>query len=517
MPRHRQGRQLPMEKFREILRLHGLGYSQCEIARSCAVARSTVQDYVRRAVGQGLSYESLRELSDSDAKALLGKGQRPSQSSPKKIEFEPVHRELQRKGVTLALLWQEGLDKKQWNCSYGGFCRQYRKWKGHQNLSMRQSHKAGEKLFVDYCGMTIVVYDPVLNQELKAQIFVATLGASNYTFAEATESQSLPNWIGSHQRALAFFGGIPKAVVPDNLKSGVTDPCRYEPGINRSYQDFAEHYGIAVIPARPKRPKDKSKVEKAVQEVERQILAPLRDQHFSSLGTLNQAIRERLKRLNARVMKGYGLSRQDLFDQIERAELSPLPQRLFEFSTWKPAKVSLDYHIEVEKHYYSLPYSLVQRQVTVKISEHQVEVFYENRRVACHERSKVPYRHTTRPEHMPPEHWAYKRQSKEMFLNWAGRIGPQALEQVECIFALKDHEEQAFRTLKGVQSLSSRYSSQRLEAACRYANHFNLVGLKRLRSILENNRDSYVLTPTHDPAVSTPAVHDNLRGQTYYG
>lgn len=217
MPRHRQGRQLPMEKFREILRLHELGYSQCKIARSCAVARSTVQDYVRRAVGQGLSYESLRELSDHDAKALLGKGQRPSQPPPTKIDFEPVHRELQRQGVTLALLWQEGLEKKQWNCSYGGFCRQYRKWKRRQNLSMRQSHKAGEKLFVDYCGMTVTVYDPILHQEVKAQIFVATLGASNYTFAEATESQSLANWIGSHQRALAFFGGLSSLTISSRV------------------------------------------------------------------------------------------------------------------------------------------------------------------------------------------------------------------------------------------------------------------------------------------------------------
>ena len=364
--------------------------------------------------------------------------------------------------------------------------------------------------------MTVAVYDPVLNQEVKAQIFVAALGASNYTFAEATASQSLPNWIGSHQRALAFFGGVPKAIVPDNLKSGVTSACRYEPGLNRSYQDFAEHYGVAVIPARPKRPKDKSKVEKAVQEVERQILAPLRDQRFVSLATLNQAIRERLTLLNTRVMKGYGLSRQDLFDQIERCELSPLPQRTFEFATWKQAKVSVDYHIEVEKHYYSLPYWLVQRQVTVKVSEHQVEIFYENQRVACHERSKIPYRHTTRPQHMAPEHWAYKRQSKEMFLNWAGRIGPQTVEQVEAIFALKDHEEQAFRTLKGIQSLSSRYGAQRLEAACRYANGFNLVGLKRLRSVLENNRDSHVEQATPEPSLCSPAEHDNLRGQTYY-
>jgi transposase len=513
MPKHRQGDLLPMEKFREILRLHDLGYSQGQIARSCAVARSTVQDYVRRATAKGLSYEQLHQLSDAQAKALLGKGQRQVTSPPEEIAFEPIHQELQRKGVTLALLWQEGVNAGQWNLSYASFCRRYNQWKGRHNLSMRQVHKAGEKLYVDYCGMTVVVHDPITQQEVTAEIFVAALGASNYTFAEATPGQSLEHWIGSHQRALAFFGGVPEVIVPDNLKSGVNSPCRYEPGINSSYQEFAEHYGVAVIPARPKKPRDKAKVEKAVQEVERQVLAPLRHESFTGFAQLNAAIRERLAALNRRVMKGYGLSRRELFERIERDALSALPQAPFVFARWKDAKVSLDYHIEVERHYYSVPYTLVQRHVRVKSSEHQVEIFFESQRVAAHPRSKVPYRHTTLPEHMPPEHWAYKRQSRATFVNWAQQIGPQTVEQVEAIFALKAHEEQAFRTLKGVQRLATQYGHTRLEAACAYANPLSLVGLSRLRSILHHHRD--LSLPTLPTAQATPS-HDNLRGASYY-
>jgi Integrase core domain len=271
---------------------------------------------------------------------------------------------LQRKGVTLALLWLEGKDQGLWQCSYGGFCRRYRKWSGQQNLacfaeedspantaiSMRQVYKGGDKLFVDYCGLTVPVTHPQTGETVKAQIFVACLGASNYTFAEATPAQTLPHWLGSHQRALAFLGGTPLCIVPDNLKSGVTDPCRYEPGVNRSYQDFAEHYNIAVVPARPREPRDKAKVENAVQQVERQVLAPLRHETFPSFTALNAAIGVQLERLNQRTMKEYGMSRRALFEQVDQPQLRPLPAQPFVFATWKQAKVNLDYHIEVERH-----------------------------------------------------------------------------------------------------------------------------------------------------------------------
>lgn len=283
---------------------------------------------------------------------------------------------------------------------------------------MRQVYEGGDKLFVDYCGLTVPVTHPETGVVTAAQIFVACLGASNYTFAEATESQTLANWIGSHQRALSFLGGVPACIIPDNLKSGVTDACHYEPGVNRNYQDFATHYGVAVLPARPIRPRDKAKVEKAVQEVERQILARLRHQSFQSFSSLNDAIRPLLKQLNERTMSAYGLSRRTLFERVDQPALKPLPSQAFVFATWKQAKVNLDYHIEYKRHYYSVPHWYVRRTVTIKISAQLVEVFYDHQRIALHPRSTVPYRHSTLPEHMPPEHWAYKSHPKSG--SWPG-------------------------------------------------------------------------------------------------
>lgn len=514
MGRSGQGARLPMIKFREILRLHELGYNQSEIACSCAVARSTVQDYIRRATAKGLSYERMCQLSDSEAQELLGKGKKPPDAGKNIIDFAAVHRELQGAGVTLALLWQEGIDQQSWNLSYAQFCRRYSQWKGQHKLSMRQSHQGGEKMFVDYCGQSVAVHNRETGEVTKAQIFVACLGASNYTFAEATPGQTLPHWLGSHQRALAFFGGVPKAIVPDNLKSGVSEPCRYEPGINRSYQDFAEHYQVAIVPARVKKPRDKAKVEKAVQEVERQILAPLRHERFTSFAVLNRAIEEQLEKLNNRLMRDYGCSRQALFEQVEQPALKPLPAQPFVFARWKQAKVNLDYHLEVERHYYSVPYWFVRRQVSVKISESLVEVFYDHERIAVHPRSATAYRHSTLPEHMPPEHWAYKRQSKETFLAWAEQIGAETHNQVTDIFEKKEHEEQAFRTLKGLQSLATRYGPKRLEQACQRANTFGLLGYRRLKAILKAELDR----PPQQVEVARPpsAPHELVRGAEYY-
>jgi len=379
---------------------------------------------------------------------------------------------------------------------------------------MRQTYQGGDKLFVDYCGLSIAVVDPNRGNTIQAQIFVACLGASNYTFAEATPSQSLPHWIGSHQRALAFYGGVPAAIVPDNLKSGINAPCRYEPGINRSYQEFAEHYGVAIIPARPKKPRDKAKVEKAVQEVERQILAPLRHECFSSFSALNVAISRRLQPLNERVMQGYGLSRRQLFERTDQPALKPLPTHPFVLARWKQAKVNLDYHIEVERHYYSVPYWFVRHQVSVKISEQLIEIFYDHKRIAAHLRGQASYQHSTLAEHMPPQHWAYKQQSKERFLAWAQRIGPQTQAQVEAIFEQKVHEEQAFRTLKGIQRLATEYGCERLEAACKRANLFNMTGFRRLKAILKSHLDAVPVAA--ETPVATPIDHDNVRGQTYY-
>lgn len=516
MKRTHQGEKLSMDKIREILRLHELGHNQTAIAQSCAVARSTVQDYLRRATAKGITYAQVSQIANSEAQELLGKGHRQPSSPIAAINFATVDVERRRKGVTLALLWQEGLDQQQWNCSYATFCRYYNQWRGTQNLSMRQVHKAGEKLFVDYSGQTLPVVNLDTDEVVNAQIFVACLGASNYTFAEATPSQELPHWIGSHQRALAFLGGVPQCIVPDNLKSGVTRPCRYEPGVNQSYQEFATHYQVAILPARPHKPRDKGKVEKAVQEVERQILAPLRQERFTSFSALNEAITTRLTLLNQRVMKSYGQSRLSLFEQVDQPALQPLPSQPFVFARWKTAKVSPDYHIEVERHYYSVPYWFVQREVHLKISEQFIEVFHDGVRISAHERSRVSYRHSTLAEHMPPQHWAYKRQSKERFLAWAQLVGTHTHQQAQAIFDYKDHEEQAFRSLKGLQSLAGKYGSLRLEAACRRADCFGMVGLRRLRAILQHQLDNDPL-PTASTLSAPPVpAHDNVRGAQYY-
>jgi transposase len=512
--KRQQGDLLPMVKFREILRLHSLGYNQSDIARSCDIARSTVQDYLNQAKTHSLSYEQLALLSDSDAQQILGKGHRKSSEKAVKIDFQSVHAELQRKGVTLALLWLEGKERGAWQCSYRGFCRRYRLWGGQHKLSMRQVYKGGDKMFVDYCGPTVPVVDPLSGETIAAQIFVACLGASNYTFAEATPAQTLPHWIGSHQRALVFFGGTPLCIVPDNLKSGITDPCRYEPGVNRSYQDFAEHYGVAVVPARPREPRDKAKVENAVQQVERQVLAPLRHETFASFTALNAAIRVQLERLNQRMMQEYGMSRRALFEQVDQPYLKALPSQPFMFGTWKQAKVSLDYHIEVERHYYSVPCRFARQSVMVKITESLIEVFHDAHRIATHERSRVRHSFSTTAEHMPPSHWAYKTQSKEKFLTWAKQIGPYTTAQVQAIFDKREYEEQAFRSIRGIQYLNTTYGSDRLEAACRKANAFGIVGQRRVRSILKSNLESVQL-PDETPHV-IPMAHENVRGQIYY-
>jgi transposase len=511
MKRKRQGRVLGMVPMKEILRLRELGFSQVAIARSLQVARSTVQDYVCRADTAGLTYEEALKLCDTEILARLGKGQRRDADKAPEIDYAWVTRELQRKGVTLELLWLE--KRAELKCGYSTFCRCYRRWEVRQNLSMRQIYKAGEKVFVDYCGVKVPLVDLAGAVVTEAQIFVACLGASSYTFAEATPSQGLAYWLGSHERAFQFFQGVPAVAVPDNLKSGVNQSCRYEPEINRSYQDFAEHYGIAVIPARPDKPRDKAKVERAVQEVERWVLAPLRNRRFYSIAELNDAIKPLLETLNNRTMREYQASRRELFERLDKPALKPLPELSFVFATWKKAKVNLDYHIEVERHYYSLPYYFVHREVWIKVSEKVVEIMLDGKRIAFHERSRVPYGFTTLFEHMPPEHAAVKSWSADKFLLWSKRIGAETEAFVQMLLQKRAHPEQAFRSILGLQRLAQKYGSARLEAACKRANHFKLTTMRNIRFILEQNKDKQPLAVEPDPA---PVSHDNVRGSSYF-
>jgi transposase len=396
---------------------------------------------------------------------------------------------------------------------YSQFCHRYRQWAKQLQPMMRQKHRAGEKLFIDYAGQTVPVVDPETGEVHAVQIFVAVLGASNYTYAEAHTAQTLPNWIGAHVRALAFLGGVPTVLVPDNLKAGVKSPHRYEPDINPTYQEFARHYGLAVIPARSRKPKDKAKVEVGLQVVERWILARLRDRTFFSLTALNKVIRELLTELNNRPMQHLGQSRRELFVELDQPVLRPLPAQPYEYAHWKKVRVHIDYHVAYDKHYYSVPHTLTGKEVDVRATEKTVEIYYRRQRQASHVRSRVRGRHTTQREHMPPAHQAVADWSPERFQRWAAEIGPNTTALITTALDGRRHPQQAYRTCLGILGLAKRYGNERLEAACRRALPAGIASYRGVHNILKNKLDQ--LDRDDPPATALPA-HANIRGETYY-
>jgi transposase len=429
-------------------------------------------------------------------------------------DWAEVHCELRRKGVTLFLLWEEYKATHPEGYQYSWFCHTYRVWAGKVDVVMRQQHRAGEKLFVDYAGQSMDVIDRVTGEVREVQLFVAVLGASNYTFAEATWTQSLSDWIGSHERAFRYLGGVSEVVVPDNLKAGVDRAHRYEPDINRTYADMAEHYGVAVIPARAAKPRDKAKAEVGVQVVERWILARLRNQTFFSLAELNRAIAGLLEHLNARPFKKLPGSRRELFEQLDRPALRPLPATRYEFALWKKARVHIDYHIAVEGHYYSVPYQLVKCQIEVRLTANIVEVLYRGQRVASHRRSYKAHGFTTLPEHMPKAHRAYAEWTPQRLVRWAEKTGPATAALIHAILSARAHPQQGFRSCLGIMRLGKTYSDDRLEAACQRALVLRAHGYKHIESILKKGLDRQPLPATQQPAL--PIDHDNVRGPDYY-
>ncbi|MDX1655918.1 MAG: IS21 family transposase [Candidatus Competibacteraceae bacterium] len=506
-----------MRKIREILRLKwACGLSARQVARSCGVARSSVADCLRRAEAVGLSWPLPESLDDAALERQLYP-QPGSPVSPERVppDWSHVHRELKRQGVTLFLLWQEYKAQYPQGYQYSRFCDLYRRWAGRLERSMRQEHRAGEKLFVDYAGQTVAVVDRETGLVRQAQVFVAVLGASNYTYAEATWSQAQADWLSSHCRALAFLGGVPEAVVPDNLKSAVRSPHRYEPDLNPSYQDWAQHYGVAVLPARVRRPRDKAKVEQGVLLVERWILARLRHQSFFSLISLNQAIRELVGDLNDRPFRKLPGCRRQWFEQLERPALRPLPSQPYQYAEWRRARVNIDYHLEVEGHYYSVPHALVRQALDVRLTACTVECFHRGQRVASHVRSQQRGRHTTVSAHMPEAHRQQVEWAPERFIRWAQQTGPATAQVVTHLLASRRHPQQGFRACLGVMRLGRDFGAQRLEAACRRALALNTCRYKSLESILKNGLDRQPL-PEPPSAPASPQVHDNLRGPHYY-
>lgn len=502
-----------MRKIKEVLRLRSKGLSQRQIARSVGVGRSTVGDCLSRARLAGIQWPT--ELNDAALEVALYPPPPPVSSDQRGVpDWANVHRELRRKGVTLMLLWQEYKAQHPDGYQYSWFCEHYRAYAGRVDLVMRQHHRAGESTFVDYAGQTVPITDPDTGADRHAEIFVAVLGASNYTYAEATWTQRLEDWIGSHQRAFRFFEGVTEIVVPDNLKSGVTHPHRYEPEVNRTYAEMASHYGVAVIPARVARPKDKAKVEAGVLLVERWILARLRHQQFFSLAELNASIAELLTELNARPFRKLPGSRLSLYQSLDRPALSPLPATPYEFGTWKKARVSIDYHIEIERRYYSVPYQLVKCEVEARISAHTVEIFYRNRRVAAHRRAPKPGYYTTVTEHMPRPHREYAEWTPKRLVRWARKTGPATAALITQILESRRHPQQGFRSCLGILRLGKTYGAKRLEAACLRALHIGAANYKSIDSILKHKLDQQ---PLPEPSAASPRIdHDNLRGPDYY-
>lgn len=510
------GKRLSMRKIREVLRLkYELNRSNREIGMSCGIGSSTVSDYIQRVRNAGLAWPLPEELNDTGLEQLLYPLPTPRNSSRLFPDFHEVHKELQaRKDVTLNLLWEEYKERNPEGYQYSWFCHKYRDWAARLDVVMRHEHRAGEKLFVDYAGQTVNVIDRETGEIHKAQIFVAVLGASSYTYAEATLGQQLEDWISSHVRAFSFFSGVPEAIVPDNLKSGVSRVCRYEPDINPTYHDLANHYETIVLPTRVRKPRDKAKVEAGVLLVERWILARLRKHTFFSLAELNKTIKDLLGVLNTKPFKKLPGSRQSRFDEVDKPALKPLPASSYEIAYWKKAVVHLDYHVEVEGHYYSVPYTLVKKKLEIRYTKTTVECLYRNQRVASHIRSQVRGRHTTIREHMPPRHRKYSEWSPERFTRWAAKVGPQTKVLTETLLVQRAHPQQAYRTLLGILRLGKSYGEQRLEAACDRALHINALSYRSIDSILKNGLDQ---KPLREKETNTrPVQHRNIRGAAYY-
>lgn len=504
-----------MRRIKELLRLAAAGQSQRQIAEALGVARSTVAQYLKRAERAGISWPVPVQWDDAAVERALFPPPPALPAATRGLpDFADVHRELKRKSVTLFLLWEEYKAAHPDGFQYSWFCQHYRAWAGKVDLVMRQSHRAGETLFVDYAGHTVPIVDPATGEIREAQVFVAVLGASNYTYAEATWTQGLPDWIGSHQRAFSFYGGVTEIVVPDNLKSGVTRAHRYEPDVNPTYADMAAHYGVAILPTRVRKPQDKAKVEVGVQVVERWILARLRNRTFFSLDELNRAIAECLPRLNERPFKKLPGCRRELFEQLDRPVLKSLPAQRYVFATWKKARVNIDYHIELERHYYSVPYQLVRTEVEARMSAHTVEVFHRSKRVASHRRSNRQAGHTTVTAHMPRAHQQYAEWTPRRLVQWAQKTGPATGQLIGHILERRRHPQQGFRSCLGILRLGKSYGDTRLEAACRRALVIGSASYKSIESILKHKLDQQ---PLPEPAQKPLLIeHDNVRGPKYY-
>jgi len=504
-----------MRQIREVLRLHlQAGLSYAETGRALKMAKSTVGAVVLMARAAGVDWATAQRLDDAELERRLYRPPVPRCSHQLEPNYAWIHQELKRPGVTLQLLWEEYARGNRLAYKYTSFCIKYRAWVVSLARSMRQTHVAGEKLFVDYAGQTVPIFDAATGEITPAQIFVAVLGASNYTYACATARQTMDDWLGAVMQAFEFIGGVPLLLVPDQTRALIARPDPYEPQTGRTVEEFATHYGVAVLPARPGRPRDKPKVEAAVLLVERWILARLRNRRFFSLAELNAAIEQLLVELNARSFKKLPGCRRSAFESIDRPALRPLPAARFELARWKRARVNIDYHVEFDGHYYSVPHRLVRTEVELRITSTTLEVIAGNRRLASHVLSSRRGHHTTLPEHMPASHRAHHEWTPQRLIAWGERIGAATAAVVRWQMDNRPHPEQGYRACLGLQRLAREFTAPRLEAACARALSIAAPTYRSVASILKSGLDRQPLAAA-EPRSALP-LHDNVRGPDYY-
>jgi len=511
-----------MRKLWEVLRLRfelNLGYQQ--IGRSCSLGVGTVHKYLKRAEAAGLTWPLPDGWDDARAEAELFPRREITTGEPKPAgrttpDFAAVHEQLRtNKYVTLQLLWEEYRQTHPEGYRYSRFCELYQRWRSKLDVVLRQDHKAGEKMFVDWAGATMPVYDRHTGQPWTASLFVATLGASSYTWAEATRDQQMESWLRAHVHALEHFKGVPALAIPDNTKTGVTKAHRYDPDLNPTYYNFALHYGFGIVPARPYRARDKAKVENAVQVAQRWIVAALRHRKFFSLADLNQAIVELLAKLNQRPFRKKDGTRTTLWETLDRPALRPLPAEAFDMSEWSRARVNIDYHVAFDANFYSVPYGLVQELVEIRSTPATVEILHRGARVASHLRSRGRGLAITNEEHRPKSHRAHLEWTPGRMVHWASTIGPHTARLFERIMNDKPHPEMGYRGCLGIIRLANKYTPQRVEAAAERALLTGACRYKSVESILKNSLDQVPVTQSLPPAATTPP-HDNIRGSEYF-
>ena len=509
-----------MRKIREILRLrYECRLSIRQISSSVKVSTGAVTKYLRQFDQSDLSWPLPDDIDDS---ALINRLSPEAAHRQHQGLVDPdwakIHDSLKRKGMTRQLVWEEYCDVYPHNAySRTQFCHRYSEWCKKQKRSMRQQHKGGEKLFIDYAGLTVPIVSKETGESANAQVFVAVLGASNYTYAEASWTQGSVDFIGSQVRALQFFGGVPEVLVPDNLRSAVSRACRYDPDINRSYLHMAEHFGCSIIPARPYKPKDKAKAEVGVQIVERWILMRLRHTTFFSLSELNWEMRRLLEDLNNRPFKQKPGCRRSQFNELDKPALMPLPRHPFEYLEFKIARVNIDYHVQFSRHFYSVPHPLVREQVEIRASHHTIQVLYKGKPVTSHVRQYTAGGFTTKPEHMPKRHQKQQQWTPARLLSWAQKLGPDVLKFTRRLLDGKKHEEQAYRSCLGLLNLEREYGQKRLNAACDRAIKTGGRRVASVKSILQSGLDKIPLElPEEKDDQRVTRSHENIRGAGFY-